>query len=173
MATDAVILGSLGIVTSGVLGPAAAARWARSRQEREFQHDLSTRRTDDLRRVLDDAAVLLGAGVTNLRLAAEASQSHHDPPPEVREWASQVHLARERILLRLPEDSVVVSRYTEARDLLTDRVGLALEADAGRPGAGETGDDLSAAIEQFEDRRSAFLAAGRALLEQRQASRKS
>lgn len=168
MATDAVILGSLGILTSGVLGPAAAARWARAQQVREFQHDLMTRRTEDLRSVLDDAAVLLGAGVTNLRLAAESAHRRQDSPPEVREWAGQVHLARERILLRLTEDHPVVVRFTEARDLLATRVGTALDADADRV---VLSNDLTAAIEEFENKRSAFLGEARRLLGQRQGTR--
>jgi hypothetical protein len=168
--SDAVIIGSVGILTSGVFGPAVAARWARERQEREFDHDLALRRTEDLRQVLDDAAVLLGAGATNLRRVFEAAKNRRESPADVQEWASRVHLARERILLRLAEDDPVVARYSEARDALTGRLGRAIQADA-IDAAGEqaqpTHADLNAAIEDFEAKRSAFLAAARDLLEER------
>jgi hypothetical protein len=171
LASDAVIIGSVGIVTSGVLGPAVAARWARARQDREFENDRKVRRNEDLRHVLDDAAVLLGAGITNLRRAFEATSAGRESPPDVQEWASRVHLARERILLRVSERDQVVSRYTEARDALTGSLGKAIE-NASPVGSREhlATTDLNAAIEDFEAKRSAFLAAARALLDDRTTS---
>lgn len=147
-----------------------AARWARERQRHEFDHDLALRRNEDLRAVLDDAAVLLGAGVTNLRRAFEAARDQRNSPADVQEWASRVHLARERILLRLAEDDPVVARYSEARDALTGPLGMAIQADAGGTAGEETqatNADLDAAIEDFEIKRSVFLAAARDLLEDR------
>jgi hypothetical protein len=84
MVSDPVLIGSVGIVTSGILGPAVAARWARKRQEREFEYDRTIRRNEDLRQVLDDAAVLLGAGVTNLRRAAEEATAGRSTPADIR-----------------------------------------------------------------------------------------
>jgi hypothetical protein len=165
--SDAVIIGTVGILTSGVFGPAVAARWARERQEREFEHDVALRRNEDLRQVLDDAAVLLGSGVTNLRRAFEAARDRRGSPSDVQEWASRVHLARERILLRLAEDDPVVARYTEAREALTGPLGRAIQAGASGAGGDESSAnaELDLAIADFEAKRSSFLAAARELLE--------
>jgi hypothetical protein len=164
VASDAVVIGSVGILTSGVVGPAVAARWARERQERDFRHDLELRHEEDLRGVLEHAAEILGPGVTNLRRAVEAARERRAPPDDVQEWARQVHLARERLLLRLSDSDAVVARYTEARDLLT---GLAeLQADAHIPARDDeetsaSEGSVNATIEQFEAKRSEFLAAAR------------
>lgn len=152
------VISVAGILTSGVVGPSALAWWAQRRQEHEFANDRAVNWDEDLRGLLDDAAVLLGGGATNLRLVYEASHRRQQPPTEVGEWASRVHLTRERLLLRLPEDDRVVVAYTATRDSLES----ILQAMAA--GKSAAADDLEAAIAAFEARRSAFLTAAREVL---------
>lgn len=157
--SDTTIISVVGILTSGVLGPGFAAWWARGAQRRAFRHDHAVRRVDDLRSVLDDAAVLLGAGATNLRRANEAQAAGRAVPPDIEDWAGRVHLASERLLLRFAEEDVVVQRYRDARDAMQP-VQLAIrQSHDATQGAG-----LEVAITSFETARSAFLVAARAAL---------
>lgn len=158
MASSTTVISVAAILTSGVLGPSALAWWTHIRQGREFAHDRSVRWDEDLRELLDEAAVLLGAGATNLRLTHEASERKQMPPVEVGEWASKVHLTRERILLRLPDDNPVVIAYTAARDALEPISQVMAARESAKT------DDVEAAIADFELRRSTFLAAAREAL---------
>jgi hypothetical protein len=100
--------------------------------------------------------VLLGAGETNLRLAHEAA-AHGDPEPaEVREWASQVYLLGQRLLLRLPGDDPVVASYQNVRDALVT-VGQAYGDQA----------PYQDAAAKFEVQRTLFLDEARAALERK------
>src|SRR4051812_27338254 len=99
--SSAALLGVTGIVVSGVVGPLVAT-WASKRGDiQRFERDQLQRRREDLRTLVDEAAVLLGAGETNLRLAHEAASKSNPEPADVREWAGKVHLLGQRLLLRL------------------------------------------------------------------------
>jgi hypothetical protein len=152
--SNAAILGVTGIVVSGVVGPFVAG-WMNRRGDRQrFTRDQQQRRREDLQAVVDDGAVLLGAGETNLRLAHEAASQEAAPPADVSDWARNVHLLGQRLLLRLPANDPVVATYEAVR--------LALIA------VGETyGDEARypQAVIDFEARRSAFLDEARAGLE--------
>jgi len=98
--------------------------------------------------------VLLGAGETNLRLAHEAASQDASPPADVGEWARNVHLLGQRLLLRLPANDSVVTKYEAVRQALV--------------AVGETyGDEARypQAVTDFEVRRGAFLDEARAALE--------
>jgi hypothetical protein len=145
--TDTTTIALAGILTSGVVGPGFAAAWQRLSQRRQFRHEHSLKQYEDLRTLLDDAAQVLGAGITNLRVFQEGSGDI--TPEQLHEWSSKVHLTRERLLLRLPADSSVVRAYTDARAKLTDLSSVIdVEGDDPRRGAAETG---------FVDARDAFL----------------
>src|SRR4051794_38545980 len=97
--SNTVILGITGIVVSGVVGPLIAVWASRNGDRRRYDLDSRRRQYEDLQSVVDDGAVLLGAGETNIRLAHEAATSGTDVPAEVTEWSSRVHLLGERLLL--------------------------------------------------------------------------
>ena len=116
--SGAVTLGITGIVVSGIVGPAASAWFSRRADRQRFAHDDQQRRRDDLRGIVDEAAELLGAGQTNLRLAFEAVSRGAPEPAEVRDWASRVHLLAQRLLLRLPASDPVIVAYESVRRAL-------------------------------------------------------
>jgi hypothetical protein len=152
-ASRTLVVAIAGINASGVVGPAATA-WATRRANRQqFERDHRVKRQHDFRSLVDEAATLLGAGVTNLRIARESKQSGGDEPPEVREWASQVHLLRQRLLLRRPAADDVVTAY-----------GDVLTALAEVPGAGDA-KAYEQAVERYEARLESFLSSARSVLE--------
>jgi hypothetical protein len=153
--SNAAILGVTGIVVSGVVGPLVVGWMSRRGDRQRFEHDQQQRRRDDLQAVVDHAAVLLGAGETNLRLAHEAASQDAAPPGDFGEWARNVHLLGQRLLLRLPANDPVVTKYEAVRQALI--------------AVGETyGDEARypQAVTDFEARRSEFLDEARAALEQ-------
>jgi hypothetical protein len=109
--SSAVTLGVTGIVVSGIAGPAVSAWFSRRGDQQRFARDQRERRREDLRSIVDEGAVILGAGGTNLRLANEAAVRGDPEPAEVSEWASRAHLLGQRLLLRLAEDHPVVVAY--------------------------------------------------------------
>jgi hypothetical protein len=124
------------------------------RDRRRYALDARQRQHEDLQKVVDDGAVLLGAGQTNLRSAQEAVSAGGDVPAEVKEWSSQVHLLGQRLLLRLPASDPIIVSYEAVREAL-----LAL---------GESyGDEerYQQAASEFEARRDEFLTEARANLD--------
>jgi hypothetical protein len=152
--SSAAILGVTGIVVSGVVGPLLVGWTSRRGDRQRFERDQRQRRREDLQAVVDDGAVLLGAGETNLRLAHEAASQDALPPSDVGEWARNVHLLGQRLLLRLPASDSVVTKYEAVRRALV--------------AVGETyGDEARypQAVTDFEARRGEFLDEARATLE--------
>src|SRR5271166_7023426 len=97
------IVGVVGIVVSGILGPAVTIGLSRKSARQQFKRDLIVARRDDLARLLDEAALLLGAGGTNLRLLEEASD-RKPAPPAADEWARSVFPLGQRLRLHLPDE---------------------------------------------------------------------
>jgi hypothetical protein len=152
--SSAAALGITGIIVSGVVGPLVAS-WANRRGDRQrFARDEERRRRGDLQAIVDEGAVLLGAGETNLRLAHEAAARNQPSPPRVDEWAGSVHLLGQRLLLRLPEDDPIVASYEAVRTALL-AVGDAYGDEAAYPST----------VDEFEARRTAFLEEARLRLE--------
>jgi hypothetical protein len=144
--SSAVALGITGILVSGVAGPAVSAWFSRNGDQQRFAHERLQRQREDLRSIVDEGALLLGAGETNLRLAHEAAARGGAEPAEVKEWASRVHLLGQRLRLRLSEDDPVVIAYEAVRAALLE-VGETYGAEARYP----------AAVAAFEDKRGDFL----------------
>jgi hypothetical protein len=147
-----VVVSAVGIIVSGVVGPTISGWAGRRADAQRFQRDQASKRRDDLRAVVDDAARLLALGGTNVRLIREARLAHSVEPDEVREWASSVHVLQERILLRVASTDDIAKTYRAVRESL-----IALDA--------EHPTELARAIDQFETRRDAFLAAARKALD--------
>ena len=147
------LVGVVGIVVSGLLGPAVAIRLSRKSARQQFKRDLIVSRRDDLARLLDEAAVLLGAGATNLRLLKEGT-ALAPAPPAAHEWARSIFPLGQRLRLRLPDHHAVVRTYDDVRQRLTD----AQEA------IGD-GSSFSAALDHYEQARASFLDAARAAVQ--------
>lgn len=151
--TKTLVVAVVGIVASGLVGPAATA-WATRRANRQqFERDQSAKRRDDFRSLVDDAAKLLGAGVTNLRLSRDAKSAGRDEPAEVKEWATHVHLLKQRLLLRRASQDSVMTFYAAVLE------SLAAVGSAGSDQAYE------AAVTGYEERMDAFLSVARSALE--------
>jgi hypothetical protein len=117
MANSTVVLGVTGIVVSGVIGPAVASAMARRARTKEFHRDQVAERRNELRTVLDQAATLLAAGPTNLRLLREPGADPEDTR-RARAWVSEVFPISQRLQLWLPADHPVVAAYDSVRQQL-------------------------------------------------------
>ena len=144
------IVGVVGIIVSGVLGPAATAALSRGSAQRQFKRDLIRARRDDLRDLLDEAALVLGAGATNLRLLREAKEKKMLPAPALDAWAKSVFPLGQRLRLRLPNNHPVVAAYDAVRDRLA-----AAQADI------DSETPVDPALDRYEESRAAFLEAAR------------
>ncbi len=152
MANTTLIASVTGIGVAGVVGPMVMA-WATRRANRQqFERDQAAKRRADLRDLIDEASVLLGAGATNLRIAQQAVTAGEREPDTAREWASNVHLLKQRLLLRLPPRHPIIERYEAVQD--------ALEA-VGRAVGDDQYDD---ALQRFEASRTRFLDSAREAL---------
>lgn len=151
--TKTLLVAIAGIVVAGLLGPSATA-WATRRANRQqFERDHRARRRDDFRALVDDAAKLLGAGVTNLRIGREAKAEGSEEPKEVKEWASEVHLLRQRLLLRRAAGEPVMTAYASVLDAL-EQVGAAASDEA-----------YEQAVTNYEQSMEQFLSSARASLD--------
>ena len=143
------LIGIVGIVVSGILGPAVTIGLSRKSARQQFKRDLIVTRRDDLASLLDEAALLLGAGGTNLRLLNEATD-RNPAPPSAREWARSIFPLGQRLRLRLPDEHAVVRAYDDVRQRLTDaQEGITSE------------EAFSDALDRYEQARTAFLDAAR------------
>ena len=138
------IIGVTGIVVSGIVGPAAAARFARQAQTRDFGRAQAAGRRDALRLLLDQAAVLLASGATNLRMLQEKG-ADPDQLRAAKEWQMQIFPIGQRLQLWLPHDDPVVIAYERVRERLIE---------AGKVGHGH---DPEQQLQQFEAARREFL----------------
>jgi hypothetical protein len=150
--TKTLVVAIVGIGVSGFVGPAATA-WATRRANRQqFERDQKAKRRDDFRDLVDDAAKLLGAGVTNLRRSRDAKSAGEDDPPDVNEWATQVHLLKQRLLLRRGSDTPVMTSYEEVLEALA------------AVGSADAEPEYDAAVATYEQCMEAFLATARAAI---------
>lgn len=146
MVDQATVVAIAGIVVSGVVGPWVAAVVSRKSSRQQFERDQAARRRDELRSVLDEAAVLLGAGATHVRHLHE-SAVEDEATHQAREWFAQLFPLGQRLRLRLPTDHPVVVTFDAVRSQLIELTKA--ESD---PGA-------ESALERYEQARSDFLVA--------------
>jgi hypothetical protein len=146
------VVSIVGIFVAGIVGPTLSSWAGRRADEQRFQRDQASRRRDDLRSVVDDAARLLALGGTNVRVIRDARARNVAEPDDVREWASSVHVLEQRLLLRVPATDVVATTYRDVRQSL-----IALDVDESK--------DSDRAVANFEALRDAFLTAARRALE--------
>ncbi|MGH9170826.1 MAG: hypothetical protein ACRD0Z_08135 [Acidimicrobiales bacterium] len=149
--SDAVTLGVTGIVVSGVIGPAVAAWLSRRAELSRFRREQVVYQRNQLKALLDEAAVLLAKGPTNLRLLREAAL---DSPERghANEWLGEVFPIGQRLQLWLPSDHVAVQVYDRVREALVTT------AESADPVA------IGTALAQFDELRGEFLDEARSLL---------
>lgn len=148
------IVGIVGILVSGLVGPSVAARWT-TRLERERDARARTvAQRDDLRGIVDEAAKALGGAVARLRPALEAQQSGQPLSQDQRDFLADLFTLGQRLRLRVPVIDPVVSSYDAAREQLI-AVSRATNSQA----------TFSAAATTFEDRRADFLDRARKALD--------
>jgi hypothetical protein len=143
-----VTVSAIGIVVSGVVGPAISSWAGRRADAQRFRREQAGVRRDDLRSVVDDAARLLAVGATNVRLIRDARQAGVEEPRDVKDWASNVHALQQRLLIRVSEGDPIAVSYQQVREAL-----IALD----QPKRADLGD----AVAEFEAKRIAFLDAAR------------
>jgi hypothetical protein len=148
------IVGVVGIVVSGFVGPTLTALYTARRDRQRDSRSVIAARREDLRDVLDGAAGVLGGAVSKLRPILEAEQKGDAPPQEALDFLGTLFPLGQRLRLRLPEDAPAVQAYDEVRERL-----VAVSE------AGRSQGDFDTAVEAFETSRSAFLSAAREALE--------
>lgn len=123
------------------------------RQQASFRHEHSLRRSEDLREVLDEAAVVLAGGLTRVRELVEDTEVSPEAADAAKTWSMQVHELSERLALRLPNASTTVGAYERA----TEALAAVAEAVAAEPRP----QNVSSLMGNAEAERAAFLASAR------------
>jgi len=129
VANTTLIAAVTGIVVSGVVGPSTTAWAARRAARSQFLRDRAAECREELRRLLDEAASVLGLGATRLRQAWEADRAGHQAP-ELQPWSEQVFMIGQRLRLRLPADDPIVVAYDTVRRNLVTAGELVSQSDA-------------------------------------------
>ena len=148
MVDTTLVVSAIGIFVSGVVGPQLTAFATRRANRSQFDRDWASRQREELRALLDTAAIVLARGQTLLRQQRETQQKGQAIPPEVSDWTSQVFPLGQRLRLRLQEDHEVVQAYDRVREA--------------RIGSAE--DDDEQAIRHYEEARATFLNTARRAL---------
>jgi hypothetical protein len=148
------IVGVVGIVFSGFVGPSVVAFFTARRERSKDKRALIVARRDDLRTLVDEAARVLGGAVSALRPLLAAELAGKEAPKEPRDFLSALVPLGQRLRLRLPATHPVVEAYDATRDKL-----LALA------GATDSQDAFDAAITEFETARQVFLDEARKVLQ--------
>lgn len=133
----------VGIVVSGVVGPQITVWATRRWDRRKFERDQRASRRDHLRVLLDQAAMLLGTGRTNLRLLREAASANAAAAEDAQAWHSQVFPLGQRLRLYLAGDDPIIHAYEVVRERLIEAASSPVEDE-------ET-------LRTFETARDAFL----------------
>jgi hypothetical protein len=147
------IVGVVGIVFSGFIGPTVTAWFTGKRETAKDSRALAVARQDDLRGVLDEAAKILSGAVGHLRPLLAASLASEDLPKEPADFLGSLAPLGHRLRLRLPDQDPVVAGYDEAVERLR-AVGKATASQA----------EFDAAVAGFDSARDRFLANSRARL---------
>jgi hypothetical protein len=129
------VIAVVGILTSGVLGPSAAAWWAGRRQARDHRHEVAR----EVRDAIDEAAAaLFRVRRTNLwvvRLWEKglpgADSRVGEANDEQREAAEQSRVAAARLTVRLGPDHPLVRKHGECHEMLDELIAI-VQDHAGR-----------------------------------------
>lgn len=144
------IVGVVGIVFSGFVGPTVTGWWSARREREKDQRALVLARRDDLRALVDEAARVLGGAVAQLRPLLQAELEGRTPPKEPADFLGSLFPLGQRLRLRRAEGDAVVTTFDNARLQLLNVAGATRSQDA-----------FDAATVTFEAARADFLEAGR------------
>jgi hypothetical protein len=114
----ALVVGVVGILVSGLVGPSVAAVWTDKREREKDERGRLAARQDDLRGVVDEAAKVLGDAVPRLRAALGAQIANQPLPSDVRDFLAEVFTLGQRLRLRAAATDQVVTTYDAAREQL-------------------------------------------------------
>lgn len=148
------IVGVVGIVVSGFIGPTITAVLTSRRERQKDQRAYIVGGRDDLRALVDHAAESFGGAVSKLRPALQAEQAGAPLPKEAVDFLGTLFPLGQRLRLRLPEDDPVVHAYDAVREKL---LGLSK--------ATTSQEAFDKAADEFELSRAAFLNAARVKLQ--------
>ncbi len=148
------IVGVVGIIFSGFIGPSVVAFFTARRERSKDKRALIVARRDDLRTLIDEAAAVLGGAVTALRPLLAAELAGEETPKEPRDFLGTLVPLGQRLRLRLPAGHDVVKAYDATRAKL---VALA--------GATDSQPSFDAAVEELESAREVFLDEARKVLQ--------
>lgn len=168
MADTALILGVTGVLTSGVIGPAVANRFAAARQRREFSHQRAMADREGLRELLDTATVALHTASYAQADARSAIMIHgkhlNEGAPKIGGQMSTagepLDALRERIFVRLGRDHPVAISFRETTESflqLYRPVMLLWNGQEADIKLIDTVREIDAAAGQFEKRRISFV----------------
>lgn len=141
------------VVFSAFVGPTVTGLLTNGRERQKDHRTSVAARRDDLRSVLDDAANVLSGAVGKLRPLLEAEQAGDALPAEPAEFVRSLVPLGERLRLRVPDHHAIATTYESAQEALDS-----MQTATASQQAWDT------AAENFEARRSEFLAAGREAL---------
>lgn len=147
------VVGVVGIVVSGFVGPTVAAILTSRREYRKDLRALAVERQADLRMVLDDAAGVLSSAIGKLRPLLAASLAGDDLPKEPADFLGTLAPLGYRLHLRLPDESKICTTF--------DAVVVQLRAVATATSSQEA---FAEAVSKFETKRTEFMDASRAEL---------
>lgn len=144
------IVGVVGIIVSGFVGPTVTG-WLTGRRERakDARGRVASQR-DDLRGVLDDAAIALAAAVSNLRPLLDAQLAGREPPEKPADFLRSLIALEQRLRLRVPATDPLVQTFADVRAKLLDL-----------SRATSSQEEWDAGVQDFEATRATFLEAGR------------
>jgi hypothetical protein len=103
------VVGVVGIVFSGFVGPSIVAYFTGRRELAKDARTLTVARQDDLRDVLDEAAQVLSGAVGRLRPLLAAALAGEDLPKDPADFLGSLAPLGHRLRLRLPDADPVVS----------------------------------------------------------------
>jgi hypothetical protein len=146
------LVGVVGILVSGLIGPSVAALWVNRRERQRDHFALIDMRRQDLRGVIDETAKLLGGAVHHLRHLVVAEKKGEELPPDSTDLLRELVPLGQRLQLRLPRNHEVIRFYDDA---CTGLRNLAKQTSK---------DDFDKAADNFEAQREVFLNAGRKVL---------
>jgi hypothetical protein len=141
---DTLVLEVTGIVVSGVVGPVVVTMAVTHGEHRHLEEQEAERDRDDLLRVLEEIAQLLGSAILDLERAGTEARTAAMLP--LAELSSRLYPLQQRLLLRLRHDDVIAERLNRVMDVLRE------SEDAGADTAGDV-----ALLKRFDAARQEFL----------------
>lgn len=123
------IVGVVGILVSGLVGPSVAAWFTARREESKDERSYRVAQRDDLRALVDESAEALTNAASRVRQARKAQEARVAMPKEVKESLASLAVFRQRLLLRLEEDDDVIREFERARECVRRLAGARTQSE--------------------------------------------